>query len=168
MSRTLRAIAAAAITGILLAGCAQQPNTAAVVNGDPIKETEVADAWVDLKPVVVETATPAVIVESLIQNRILAPIAAEYNLTVTQEEVAELAAQVYADAVPDPIPDALSETFSFLALANKLGFSEHGAEIQAAYVAAIAEADVTVNPRFGTFNEMGSITAPAYEWIATQ
>ncbi len=168
MSRPLRAIAALAITGLLLAGCSTPPNTAAVVNGERITETEVADAWLALEPAVAEGVGPAIVLESLVQNALLAPVAAEFGMTASAEDIANFADTVYQGAAPDPFPEGLTNVLGFIILANQLNSSPLSAEIQDAYLIALQDADIEVNPRFGTINEMGALNPPAFEWITSE
>lgn len=176
MSRSLRAIAALAITGLLLAGCATPPNTAAVVNGERWTETEVADALVELEPAF-DSFTTSMLVESLIQREILMPAADDLGMSVSQEEIDQVVETQWT-SMGEPVPDSLSRSgealIEFLLLANKVNYTELGVEVYQSYLVALETADVQVNPRFGTLDQdptsqtFGSLQPAATPWIATQ
>ena len=168
MSRPLRAIAALAITGLLLAGCSTPPNTAAVVNGQRITETEVGDAWLALEPAVADGVGPTIVVESLVQNALLAPVAADFGMSASAEDIASFADSVYEGAPPDPFPAGLTNVLGFILLADQVNSSPLSAEIQEAYLLAVQDAEIEVNPRFGTINEMAQLDAPAFEWMTSE
>lgn len=172
VSKPLRALAAIAVSGLLLAGCATPPNTAATVNGTRYTETAIADAWEELKPIVAGGASADVVVSTIVQRDLLAPVAEQYDISVSQEEIDELAATAWAQSgaeAPDELSPVAAGVLEFLTLVNKVNASPLGAEIVEQFNLAVTTADVKVNPRFGQFDATtGSIVPAELPWIVQQ
>lgn len=170
VKRPFRALVALALTGLLLAGCAQ-PNTAAVVNGVRYTETDLANAWVDLAPVTGEGTPAGALLMSVIRRDFLVPAAEGFGITATQEEINSFAEQIWASVgaeVPDPLSPMAAALIEWELLAQKVQVSPLGPEIVQVFAAHAATADVSVNPRFGEYDsETGMLNMPEYPWLAT-
>lgn len=167
MFRPLRALAAIAIAGLLLTGCAQQPNTAVVINGERYTETEIADAWVDLQPIVGPGAGPSTVVATLIDRDLLAPAAEAFGISVSEEEINTVIEIEFGGQDPDEFSPVARGVIGHLLLVNEVNASPLVGEINSLFIVAAEEAEITVNPVYGEPGQYGSVEATTWDWLAT-
>ncbi|WP_159621461.1 hypothetical protein [Ruania rhizosphaerae] len=177
MTSRLRRIAAPAVAvitaALLAAGCAGQPGAAAVVNGEPIAEADLTDASTTLAPFLQEGVAPAALLAAMIQAPVLMDIAAEHGIAVSADQAQEqLAANAEAGGieVPEEYSPETMELARYLFLVNMVNQSPDAQSINEEFAARLAELDVEVSPRYGTWNpdlsQGSTIQATAPEWIA--
>ena len=163
----LRRAAAAAVAVVALAGCSNaSPSVVAYVGDTQISQRQLEQAVDGLSTTLQEgqTVSSEAVVNAMIQGEIAAQIAAEQDITLTdadrdavlaQSELAPLASVPAAREVVYDVADSQI-------VAQKLGAD--------AFLAAIAQRDVTLNPRYGVLDpeqkivvtgQTGSLSEPA-------
>ena len=145
-----RSLATLSVAGLLLVGCAAgTPSTAAVVNGTSVTESEVT-RWANGCAPAFQSTAAAVrpsMVNAALQGALADTIAASKNITITDADRVRGAGSMQdADLLmKDPdCADAVLAVSSLIFVADKLGTE--------AFTQAIAEAQVEVNPRYGTWS----------------
>lgn len=145
-----RSLATLSVVGLLLAGCAAgTPSTSAVVNGTSVSESDVTRWSNGCAPAFQNTpaAVRPAMVNAAMQGALADTIAAEKSITVTDaDRVRGVASMQDADllmADPD-CAEAVLAVSSLIFVADKLGTE--------AFTQAIADSDVEVNPRYGTWD----------------
>lgn len=163
----LQRAAAAAVAVAALAGCSNaSPSVVAYVGDTQISQRQLEQAVDGLSTTLQEgqTVSSEAVVNAMIQGEIAAQIAAEQDIALTdadrdavlaQSELAPLAAVPAAREVVYDVADSQI-------VAQRLGAD--------AFLAAIAERDVTLNPRYGVLDpeqkivvsgQTGSLSEPA-------
>lgn len=159
--------AAAALAVLALAGCSgASPSVVAYVGDAQISQRQLEEAVEGLSTTLQEgqTVSSEAVVNAMIQGEIAAQIAAEQDIALTdadrdavlaQSELAPLASVPAAREVVYDVAD------------SQLVAQELGAD---AFLAAIAQRDVTLNPRYGVLDpeqkivvsgQSGSLSEPA-------
>ncbi|MCV2396359.1 hypothetical protein OEB99_18770 [Actinotalea sp. M2MS4P-6] len=171
MSRTaVRALVGAMLaTATLLAGCSPQPGTAAVVDGERIPQSDVADAIDDLGPVLSST-DPAAMLSFLIISPVFVQVASEAGVGVSEQDGASFLDSAFEQSGQTP-PATYSDAAVLLgeqaAASTNLSGLDDSSTALSTITERIAALDVEVNPRYGTFDpSSGSITAISLPWIA--
>ncbi len=171
-------IAAAGIAGLalagLLAGCAGSPGTAAVVDGRTIRTSEVTAVVDELSPAY-RGVTPQAYLGALIIEPTLVQAAADAGLAVSDDDGIARLRSDFASAgaqAPDTFSAPTIAIGRYQAVAAKLsdtGDADKVTQIRDQLASRIDALDVTVNPRFGTFDPTsGGISLPsAPAWMAT-
>ena len=163
----LRRAAAAAVAAVALAGCGNaSPSVVAYVGDAQISQRQLEQAVDGLSSTLQEgqTVSSEAVVNAMIQGEIAAQVAAEQDIALTdadrdavlaQSELAPLASMPAAREVVYDVADSQI-------VAQKLGAD--------AFLAAIAQRDVTLNPRYGVLDpeqkivvsgQTGSLSEPA-------
>ena len=154
---------------IALGGCAGQPGTAAVVDGERISQAQVEAVHTDLVEVFQGVTGPQVLQSLIIAPFVLDAAQAE-GVAVSDEQartfLQDTATQAGADAgteFSDASVELLRSDLSLQGI-QSLG---NAAEVMAGIETAIAEADVELSPRYGSgFDLAGGGIAPlATPWI---
>lgn len=144
---SLRWAALGAAAALVLTGCGQSsPRVAAYVGSSEITDAAVTDGVEGFTEVAGAVNKPAVL-NAMIQGEIATAVAAENGITVTDAERDELLAQDESAQVLLSNPAAKEVVYDLVdveIVAGKVGDEK--------FLAAMQEADVTVNPRFGTWD----------------
>lgn len=166
-----RRIVGAAVAGLafagLLAGCASRPGAAAVVDGRQVRTSDVAVALDELAPIY-QGVTPQLVLQDVLTEPVVADLAVEAGLAVSDDEALALLANAYGAVQQEPPAEYSPATITvarFQVALNK--FQAEGVldQVGQQYVERVAELDVTVNPRFGDF-DAGAVTEPAVPaWV---
>lgn len=166
--KLVRALVAALAAVLALAGCAQNPNNVAVVNGSVVTNAQALDlatavaTYQGTPERATELLTSAVGV--LVQLEVAQHVGAAAGITITDAERAatmessDEMTKLLADPVLGPY---LNRSADASLIQQKLGTD--------AYLAAAAAVPVQLNPRFGTWDaeqqalsgDSGSISTPA-------
>lgn len=158
MGRAVKALVALVIAGMLaLSGCSgQNPNHAATVDGTVIPFSEV-DALMPF----VQGQTANVTMNLLVIARVGAAVARQQGVEFTEEERQSAAAGLPPDLLADPALAGFAADYVTAALVSQsLG--------QEKFLQAASAVEVTVNPRFGSWDPAtaslvpgGSLSSPA-------
>lgn len=166
--RVVAVIGAVALAGTLAACSEGQPGAAAVVDGRVISASDVDTATRELSGLL-QGVSPSAILTVLIFEPIIGEHVAEAGMGVTDQQAEDFLAQQAAaqDVTLDGDLSAPSVAVGrYLMEITALQQSDDGgAAVQAAVSEDYAAADVTVNPRFGTLDESGTIGATVYPWL---
>ncbi|UFU07421.1 hypothetical protein [Ruania halotolerans] len=174
-SRTRRILAPATAVlsaALLAAGCAGQPGAAAVVDGEAITEGELSETTAALAPFLNADVGPNVMLATMIQAPVFLGVAAEHGVAASEDETEayldELSAQAQVE-VPQDYPAGAIEVARFLIVSGELSQSPDAQAIGEAVNEEMAELEVEVSPRYGTWDPtlaQGSAVAPAQpEWL---
>ncbi|UFU03822.1 SurA N-terminal domain-containing protein [Ruania suaedae] len=171
--RRIAAPAAVVMTAALFAsGCAGQPGAAAVVDGEAITESELTDAATTLEPFLQEGVAPAALLGAMIQAPVLVDVAAEQGIGFSADQAREqLTANAEAGGieVPESFSPETMELARYLFLAGLVNQSPDAQAINEEVLARLAELDVEVSPRYGSWDPtlaQGSPVQPGQpEWI---
>lgn len=140
----------------VLSGCSQDPNAAAIVNGQVITEQQAQTASAELEtiPGLEGKVTPALALQSLIVGEFTVPAAARAGLGISDDQARQ--ALKLAD------PSAPTIAFAKAQLAKQALDAKSDQD----YVSAARAATITVNPRYGSFDlKTGAMTNPVPDWI---
>ncbi|UNX55600.1 hypothetical protein MF406_04885 [Georgenia sp. TF02-10] len=163
------ALAALAVAG-LLAGCAAQPGTAASINGVRVSEDDLADAHGDYVALTNQPTEPAVVLNTMLAAEVLPGIAAEHDVVLSDDDVVSLldrqAEAAGTTAPEDGYSDAFVDLGRYLFLVPSLQNAQQGQAVLEEFSTAMADADIEVNPRYGTVDETGIISPLSPDWIA--
>lgn len=161
LTGTFRGIttAAAALTvAVWLTGCgASSPGTAAVVDGQRIEQNDLDAATRDLAPLGAggQTIGKKDVLLALILRPFVIDAAQRRGTMVSQSQAREaLAAQV-----PDPSQGALDFAQTSLVVRNLP--QQELTQVQQ----RLAKADITVNPRYGSFDPKQGMVAVQQNWL---
>lgn len=172
MSRRIRTLGALAATAALLAGCSTLPGTAAVVDGARISESDVADATAMFGRVLGATPNPAAVLDALVKEKVVTPVAGEFDLVASDGEVVDYLNQ-YAVSAGGEVLDKSEFPASglaagrYLAIMERMSSDENAVEISGQMLAAFQDADIELSPRYGTYDENGVLSASTFDWIHT-
>lgn len=165
------AFAAGALT---LAGCQANPGVAATVGDARITENQLADAT-DLNPLLAQPLTPGQLLDVLVQAETVLPIARDYGIAFSSEEVDEVLKQVAA-AVADATggdPGAVTEFSDSALRAGEVILVLEQAQTTGDFpvilnesITQLIDAGVEFNPRYGSW-EQGTIVPIEHEWLLT-
>ena len=164
------AAAALALAG-LLAGCTGQPGTAAIVDGRAIPTSDVVTVQNELKPALGDVNTQQVL-DILIQEPTVVQLAVEHGVAVSDEEAKATLDTFFTannQTPPATFSPATMQVGLHQAAGQKLGNDANSAQIGKEFADRLAKLDVSVNPRFGTWDgSQGSIAAStAPSWVVT-
>lgn len=171
-ARTTAALAAALTVTGALGACSAQPGAAAVVDGEAIATDVLASAQEDLRPLF-PGATTQDVLTILVTEPILTQVAAERGLGVSDEQARAFLDRAAEQQLGEGAADlrfgdgAVAVARYSLAVEALQGAPDAQAAADE-YRQRVAEADVEVNPRFGTFEE-AVVTAPARpSWVVPE
>lgn len=161
-----RRIASGAVVALtlagLVAGCSSHPGAAAVVDGREIAASDVADAVTELEPAFPGVSALSAL-QILIDEPTLSDLASGAGLAVSDEDaIAYLTNQLEGQGQPTP-EEFSSGTLAigrYLAAVEKLNASPDIAELGQEYTERVSQLDVTVNPRYGSYDASGGLAAP--------
>lgn len=172
MSRRPLRLAALVAAAALVAGC-QAPGTAAVVNGERITDREVTEFVEDQNRILPQNpVTLADGVTSLTFERIMTPVAASYDVGISDQQAVELINQTLVsmgepEVTEADLSQAVIDVYRAILFTFEMQTSEIGGELAVAMQDAIMEADVEVNPRYGLQGSDGVLFEPfLHPWIA--
>jgi len=159
-------VAAAMVLAAGLAGCSGTPGAAAVVDGEPISETTLAQTVSDLGQIT--DLPPQSVLQELIISPFLIEAATEAGFGTSEEEALAFLDDAAANAGVDPAglefgPGALllGRRFAAQAKAQEAGRVN---DVEAAATDLIRAADVEVSPRYGRWEDLG-ITYISRPWL---
>ena len=172
MSRRIRALGALLATAALLAGCAQAPGIAAVVNGERITENDVADASATFEALLGSAPNVSAVLDALVKEKVVVPVAADFDLEASDAEVIAYFNDYVASQGGEPLAE---DQFSEAGLAAGrylvlMGDTQAHADvltISDQMIVAFRDADITVNPRHGSYDQDGLLTTTTFPWIHT-
>ncbi len=166
--RLLGPLASLALVVAFAAGCGPAPGAAATVDGDVIGQDEVASVVEDLGlyglPV-----TPSQALVGLITAPTLVDVGSDTGYGVSDDDAVSALDNVAAQNGIDPPldPDLSDSTLLFVKgalITAGLQGDPSGADLLADYAAQVAALDVTVSPRYGTWDPDALLQAPTYDW----
>lgn len=159
-----------ATAGLLLAGCAAQPGTAGSIDGERITQNELEDATSEYVALTGQETEPVVVLNTLLAAEVLPGIAAEHGYALSDGEIealyAEQAAALGAEAPADGYSDAFIDLGRYLFVYSEVAASADAQAVFDEFTAAMADADIAVNPRYGEVNAEGVIEPTSHDWLA--
>ncbi|NCD17613.1 MAG: hypothetical protein EOL91_09960 [Actinobacteria bacterium] len=171
MSR--RSLAAAlVVSAALLGACSPMPGTAAVVDGARITERHVTDASATFTQLLGSAPNTAAIVDALVKEKVITPVAADFGLTASDAQVVEYFGEYTASTGAEPLPEseftpAGLQVGRYLYLMGEAQMSEDVQEISVSMLEAFQTADIEVSARYGGYNENGELLPTAHPWLET-
>ena len=174
MKRAIAALVALTAASVVLTGCSQQTGSAAIIGDVVISERELASVVGEAEQRALELQIPGVssqtvtyaALEWMMRQAILESMAAKAGITVTKGDVdaviADAEGQVGREELEGQIassgagPSRLADYARTYVLQVKLLERFNGDEnaLQQAYLAAGDDLNVTISPRFGTWDAM--------------
>lgn len=165
--RVVSALAAVALAGTLAACSGGQPGAAAVVGDRVIPVSDVDAATRELADVL-QGVTPASVVGVLIQEPLVAAVAEDAGVGVSDQQAAEVLAQGLETAGADSDREFSASSLTVARYVLELQAVQQLSDAQdriAELQDGIVSLDFTINPRFGTPIENGMIGATTYPWL---
>lgn len=159
--RSAARLAVVPLAAALVLGACARPGTVATVNGARISDTELAQAVSEFQRLGLE-ADPRNTLNVLISVGPLLDVAGELGLGVSAAEGAGALDQVAVSNGVEPFE--YSDTLVNIARTLYLNQVTDPAA-QQTIAEALVSAEVTVNPRFGTFGADGRLTPTQWEWL---
>lgn len=164
--------ATAALTAVLLTGC-NMPGTAATVNGERITTSELSEAVEAYRGIIPESqATDAQLTGAslslLLMEDFILDAAAENNLAMSDQELLDAYNFTRINMVgAEPISaEDLSEgQLQFVRAIAYMGPLQQSPAMNEV-LQAVQNADIEINPRYGSLNEDSLLEPPSYPWIA--
>ena len=165
--RIVGAAAAALTLAALLAGCASRTGAAAVVDGRAIPASEVVTVVDELKPAI-PNVTTTLVLNTLIQEPTLVQVAQEHDLGVSDADAKSTLDSFFTGAnltPPTSYSAATLEIGLHQAAAAKLNASDDISTISQDFADRLGKLDVSVNPRYGSWqdSQVGAAVTPT--WI---
>lgn len=163
--------ATAAFAAGLLAGCAtgQAPGVAATVNGEQITQGTLDDAMA-LAPFYANPVQPTAMLSNLIQAPVVISVAQSAGIGVSDADAGAFLDELQAQAiqVDGQYTDAVLDLVRVNEISGKVQTQPNADELLVELTTAIAEANVVVNPRYGTWDsdQLGAVFTPP-AWITT-
>ena len=167
--RILRPVIGAVVVAASLAACSVHPGAAAVVDGRVIPQDELQVAQEQLEPIL-NGASASDILAVLIAAPDYTAAASANGVGVSTEDAEQLLADATTSAGIEDAPDygaGALEVARFSLANSRLADLEDGATVIAQVQDEVLAQDVTVNPRYGTFDEeSGRVQLTEPTWIA--
>ena len=162
--RSVALVAGAVALVGALAGCSAKPGVAATVNGHEITTSEVSTTIADFTPLSGQVSASAVLNE-LVLEPIYLEVASKHGVAVSEDDAKAAIASAFAGKGPVPDSAGTLAIARFELTANKISQSQDASAIATDLTAALKDASITVNPRFGTFDPAAAsvtsvVTAP--------
>ena len=160
-SGTVRAavvLLGAALAVSTLSACGtQQPGAAGIVNGTAISENDVQTVALEFNalPQITKKATP----RDVLYNLILAP----YVLTEADRAGKSVTDAEARKVIGNPSTSLSPATMDFVRM--QLEIPNLSQASKTAILATLAKAKITVNPRYGTFNQEAGVLPTSSNWI---
>lgn len=164
-------VAAAALAATVMVGCAdgQGPGVAARVD-DTVISTRQVDEGMALAPFYAQPPSPASIVTNLIHATVLLPVASENGLGVSDEDAASFLDGLDAQSIKvdgeytEPVLDLVRLSLA----ADAANTAPQGQQVFAEVNDRLASADITLSPRYGTWDEAsGQPMEASRPWLVT-
>lgn len=167
-SRTPAALVGALAGALLLAGCAGDPSTAAVVDGRTITRDAVEGAQADLIAFTGSAPAGDVLVALVVAPLFIDAANREGVGASEAEALAFLQDSAEQGGRPDAeFADSTVQIVRMSLAAQNLGALPDGQEVIADVNQRVTELDVDVNPRYGVLNLPEGIQPAAHPWITT-
>lgn len=167
-SRRARALGVVTLGALLLSGCSVQPGAAAVVEGRTIDQSEVERTQRDLA-LFSPGADPAALLSAIIVAPLFVRAAADNGVAVSEAQaraVIDNEAQALGLTPAPQYGEGLVQVVRSSLAAQSLQSLENGEEVLAGIGEEIAELDVRVSPRYGTFDPAaGRVVPEPLPWI---
>lgn len=169
--RTVVGVVAAALTLTgLLSGCSSRPGAAAIVDGRTITTSDVVAVVDDLKPALGSVSATQVL-NILIEEPMLVQLAADHGQGVSSADAKATLDGFFTAAKltpPATFSPATMEVGLHQAANAKLAADTSDTTLGQDYTTRLAKLQVTVNPRFGTWDQgqLGAAAAPS--WVVAQ
>lgn len=160
--RLTRAAAVGLIIGSMsLGGCSARPGVAAEVNGLVISETqvqEVADSAIG------HNQDRSVVVTQLIFNEIALPVVQQHDLVASPERLEQQLREMFRLSETTEISPAVVHAFSGLYVKEDASPKQIEA-VKKDLADYMSQVDVTINPRYGTFDLENGISEARPSWL---
>lgn len=167
--RTVSVVGVLAVAGVLAACGGGRPGAAAVVDGRSIPTSEVETATLELGPVL-QGVSASAILGVLIQEPTVAAAASDAGVAVSDEQAADALDQQVAaaggEAGQEFSPASVAVMRYLLEIQGLQGADDADTRL-AALQEDLGALDLTVNPRFGTADDLGTVGTTAYPWIVS-
>lgn len=169
-SRLVKVVCTMVVAAFAVAGCAGQPGAAAVVDGRTITERSLSDATTELTEVLGGAASPAAILEVMIQAPFAVQTASEHGVAISTDEASDfLDAEVAARGDQPPADGYGEEALAvarYLFLLGMIEQAPEGQEIMTDLGQRLQEAEVQLSPRYGNWNaEQAMVEQTLPEWL---
>lgn len=167
MRARAKIVASALLAAGLIAGCAPQPGTAAVVDGHRIT-VDYLDDGMALGPYFQQAPAPSNILASLIQARAVIDAAGEHGVGISTSQAAEFLEGIGAGdiAVDGEYPDAVLDIVRMELISQELQSSPSGQALVEQVTDYMENADIEFNPRYGEWDiSQGGLVQTLPDWI---
>lgn len=167
--RTVSVVGVLAVAGVLAACGGGRPGAAAVVDGRSIPTSEVETATQELGPVL-QGVSASAILGVLIQEPTVAAAASDAGVAVSDEQAADALDQQVAAAggeTGQEFSPASVAVMRYLLEIQGLQSADDADTRLASLQEDLGALDFTVNPRFGTADDLGTVGTTAYPWIVS-
>lgn len=161
MRTRLRYAVVPVAAALLLAGCGR-PGTAATVDGRRITDAQVAAMVADLTKLNGSPATPQSAINSMVVSHAVLELATEAGVGVSEQQGRDLLDATVTQAGGTPW-DYSEEIL--LAAQMEVAVQKADTELSDQIGDAVAALDVTVNPRFGTWDPTAGVQDPSWPWL---
>ncbi|QGQ20143.1 hypothetical protein GC089_14165 [Cellulomonas sp. JZ18] len=166
------ALGAALLVGGLLTACSGHPGAAAVVDGEPLGTDVLTTAYEELSPVF-PGVTTADLLTILVTEPLLSDVAAERGLGVSDEQartfLEEAATQQLGEAAGDVrFGDAAVAVARYSLAAQGLQGAQDAQAAADEFRQRVLDADIEVNPRFGTFEDTAVAPPARPSWVVPE
>lgn len=152
------------LAALALAGCAQQPGTAATVEGERITQSALAATVEDLDTLNGAASAPSQVLTSLVFAPVVVDVSREAGVGVSADEATALLDEAALAAGLEPWDYAAGTIqIAELQLASQYGASIAGLNEEITLRAA--EMDVTVNPLYGEWEGAAGIAPTQWPWL---
>ncbi|MFS0706094.1 hypothetical protein AB6N23_16415 [Cellulomonas sp. 179-A 9B4 NHS] len=172
-SRATGAAAAALLAAGLLTACAGHPGAAAVVDGEAVSTDDLTAALDDLTPVY-PGVSPQGVLTILVTEPFLSQVAAARGVGVSDDQARAFLEQQAVQQLGEE--EAARLDFGEQAVvvgryslaADAVQAAPDGQAAAEEYRQLVDDADIEVNPRFGTFQDVGVAPPTAPEWVVPE
>lgn len=153
-----------AIAG-LAAGCSAQPGVAATVDSDTITMTELDDAML-LGPFFQTPPTPEMILNELIESRVVLDVASSNGIGVSHNQAAQFLDSLDAQDLQQDgdYPEPVLDLVRLIMVKEAVGTSPQAEDIMEEVSETFSEAEIEVSPRFSQWRFSGEeVQVP--DWV---
>lgn len=167
--RMRRAAAAAVVLAMaaVTAGCSSDPGTAAVVDGHEISTAELDRVADELGPYL-KDASPRAILTAILQSEAWLAVARSHDIEVTDDQGREFLDKLSEGSGADPVEWSHESLVIARVQVASTDLTSATDDLQGEFTAAVADLDVTVNPRYGQYDaETGAVGAADLPWIVS-
>lgn len=165
--RVVTALAAVVLAGTLAACSGGQPGAAAVVGDRVIPVSDVDTATRELADVL-QGVTPTSITGVLVQEPLVAAVAEDAGVGVSDQQAAQVLAQGLEGMGADGDREFSDSSLAVMRYVLELNAVQQLSDAQdriAELQDQIASLDFTISPRFGTRAENGTIGTTTHPWL---